>query len=160
MERNFLFPFEKKKSSSMPFYRTTKLFLLFFLCYSLGSSQNYPGRNYTAAGELPNNSVRSLLVDSNNILWIGTENGLVKKENDIFKYFFEEDGLALNSCWAIAEDSNGRLWFGSYGGGVSVYDGNNFRSFQKRRGWFITRSPNCMLPETGCTWVPVTGFQS
>ena len=104
----------------MPSCKTTSLFLIFFLGLATAFSQNYPGKHYTSASELPNNSVRSLLVDSNNILWIGTENGVVKKENQELEYFFEEDGLALNSCWAIAEDRNGRLWFGSYGEGLSV----------------------------------------
>ncbi|WP_121346059.1 sensor histidine kinase [Gillisia mitskevichiae] len=83
---------------------------------------------------MPNNTVRSLLVDSNNILWIGTENGVVKKENDVFTNFFEEDGLALNSCWAIAEDKNKNLWFGSYGEGVSIYNGNDFKVISEEQG--------------------------
>ncbi|MDR5589802.1 histidine kinase [Christiangramia sp. SM2212] len=97
-------------------------------------SQNFPGRKYTASEELPNNTVRSLLVDSDNILWIGTDNGVVKKENEVYQYFFEEDGLALNSCWAIAEDSNKHLWFGSYGNGISFYDGNKFKVISKDDG--------------------------
>ncbi len=101
----------------MPFYKIIKLFLFFFLWFNWAVSQNYPVKNYTSANDLPNNAVRSLLIDSNHALWIGTENGVVKKENDDFKYFFEEDGLALNSCWAIAEDKNKNLWFGSYGEG-------------------------------------------
>src|SRR5680860_285130 len=127
MERNILFLFEKKKNLSMPYYKIIKLFLIFFLWVNVVFSQNYPSKNYTAADELPNNAIRSLLVDSNNILWIGTENGVVKKENDVFTNFFEEDGLALNSCWAIAEDKNKKLWFGSYGEGVSIYDGVKFK---------------------------------
>ncbi|WP_034920465.1 histidine kinase [Gillisia sp. CAL575] len=83
---------------------------------------------------MPNNTIRSLLVDSNNILWIGTENGVVKKENDVFTNFFEEDGLALNSCWAIAEDKNKKLWFGSYGEGVSIYNGNDFDVISQEQG--------------------------
>ena len=134
MERNFRFPFEKKKNSFMPSYRINKLFLLLFFWFNCAAAQNIAGRHYTAAGELPNNAVRSLLVDSNNILWIGTENGVVKKENDIFKYFFEEDGLALNSCWAIAEDRNRNLWFGSYGGGLSIYDGFRFKVISAEDG--------------------------
>ena len=118
----------------MPFYKTIKLFLLFLLWFNLAFSQNYPSINYTAANELPNNAVRSLFVDSNNILWIGTENGVVKKENEVFKYFFEEDGLALNSCWAIAEDKNKNLWFGSYGAGVSIYDGFKFKVLSEKDG--------------------------
>ena len=116
----------------MPFYRTTKLFLLVFLWFNFAFSQNYPTKNYTAAKDLPNNSVRSILVDSNNSLWIGTENGVIKKENDEFQYFFEEDGLAQNSCWAIAEDNNGKLWFGSYGDGVSIYDGYKFKTLSAK----------------------------
>lgn len=118
----------------MPFYRIIRLFLLFFLWFHVAYSQNFPSKNYTAANELPNNAVRSLLVDSNNILWIGTENGVVKRENDVFQYFFEEDGLALNSCWAIAEDQNEKLWFGSYGEGVSIYDGFKFKVISEEDG--------------------------
>ncbi len=118
----------------MPFYKTIKLFFFFFLWATIAQTQNYPSKNYTSSNELPNNTVRSLLVDSNNILWIGTDNGVVRKENDIFSNFFEEDGLALNSCWAIAEDDNKNIWFGSYGEGVSVYDGIKFKVISKKQG--------------------------
>ncbi len=118
----------------MASYKISKLFLFLFLWVNVVLSQNYPSKNYTAADELPNNTVRSLLVDSNNILWIGTENGVVKKDNDVFTYFFEEDGLALNSCWAIAEDRNKKLWFGSYGKGVSIYDGVRFKVISEKQG--------------------------
>ena len=118
----------------MPSYKIIKLFLLFFLWATIALTQNYPSKNFTASNYLPNNTVRSLLVDSNNILWIGTENGVVKKENDVFTNFFEEDGLALNSCWAIAEDKNKKLWFGSYGEGVSIYNGTNFKVISEEQG--------------------------
>ncbi|MCP9199766.1 histidine kinase [Gramella sp. GC03-9] len=118
----------------MPFSRITRLLLFFLLACNVVFSQNLPGNHYTSANELPNNTVRSLLVDSNNILWIGTDNGVVKKENDAFKSYFEEDGLALNSCWAIAEDANGNIWFGSYGAGLSIYDGEKFRVISKKDG--------------------------
>ena len=118
----------------MPSYKITRLFLFSFLWLNLAFSQNFPSKNYNAANDLPNNTVRALLLDSKNILWIGTDNGVVKKENDVFSYFFEEDGLALNSCWAIAEDKNDHLWFGSYGEGVSVYNGKTFRVISKNEG--------------------------
>ncbi|HEY9221276.1 MAG TPA: histidine kinase [Lutibacter sp.] len=118
----------------MQFYKSTKLFIFLFLLGTIAFSQNYPVKNYNASNELPNNAVRSLFVDSNNTLWIGTENGLVKKENDVFTGFFEEDGLALNSCWAIAEDENKKMWFGSYGGGLSIYDGNKFTIISEKEG--------------------------
>ncbi|SHG30536.1 hypothetical protein SAMN05444483_10889 [Salegentibacter echinorum] len=118
----------------MPFCKTTKLLLLIIFWFNFAFSQNYPTSNFTSATDLPNNSVRSLLVDSNNSLWIGTENGVVKKQNDEFQYFFEEDGLAQNSCWAIAEDNNNKLWFGSYGEGLSIYDGYEFEIISVKDG--------------------------
>ena len=118
----------------MPFYKINKLLFFLLLWGNLVFSQSHPSKNYTAASELPNNAVRSLLVDSNNILWVGTENGVVKKENEEFEYFFQEDGLALNSCWAIAEDKNKNIWFGSYGEGVSVYDGFKFKVISEKDG--------------------------
>ena len=118
----------------MPFLKIKRLSFLFFLWINLAFAQNFPSKNYSANTVLPNNAVRSLLIDSDDNLWIGTENGIVKKENDAFSYFFEEDGLALNSCWAIAEDSENRLWFGSYGNGLSIYDGSEFRNISEENG--------------------------
>lgn len=118
----------------MPSYKIAKLYLVFLLGANILFSQNFPGKNFTFANELPNNAIRSLLVDSNNILWIGTENGVVKRENDVFTTYFEEDGLALNSCWAIAEDKNKKMWFGSYGEGVSIYDGAKFNIISENDG--------------------------
>ena len=118
----------------MPFYKIIKFFLFLFLWFNVTYSQNFPGKNYSAVNDLPNNTVRSLFVDSSNILWIGTDNGVVKKENDVFKSFFEEDGLALNSCWAITEDKNEKLWFGSYGAGISIYDGIKFKVISEKDG--------------------------
>ncbi len=111
------------------------LLTLFLLLMGItGFSQQLPSRSYTTAEGLPNNAVRSLLLDSRGILWIGTENGVSKLENGLFQNFYESDGLAFNSCWAIAEDKNHHLWFGSYGGGVTFFDGKEFRKIQEKDG--------------------------
>ncbi|TDK42847.1 sensor histidine kinase [Algoriphagus formosus] len=109
--------------------------LLFLLLISwFGYSQQLPSRTYSTAEGLPNNAIRSLLLDSRGILWIGTENGISKFENGLFQNFYEEDGLAFNSCWAIAEDKNHHLWFGSYGGGLTFFNGKEFRKIQESDG--------------------------
>ena len=41
-----------------------------------------------------------------------------------FVTFSTAQGLANNNVRSIAEDKTGNLWFGTYGGGVSRYDGN------------------------------------
>ena len=104
------------------------------MCCNFICAQHLPSKNYTSAKELPNNSVRSLFVDSQNFLWIGTENGVIHKENKKFTHYFEEDGLAMNNCWAIAEDPSKKMWFGSYGGGLSIYDGQRFTVLSKKNG--------------------------
>jgi hypothetical protein len=103
-------------------------FLLLFFSIA-GKAQQVPSYNFTTLDGLPNNSIRSVFVDSRGIVWIGTENGVSKLENERFQNFFEKDGLGFNSCWAIEEDSKGNLWFGSYGGGITVFDGRDFHVF-------------------------------
>ena len=97
-------------------------------------AQQIPSSNFTTVDGLPNNAIRSLLVDSRGILWVGTENGVSKFENGVFQNFYQSDGLGFNSCWAIAEDKNGNIWFGSYGGGFSVFDGKKFQVFTSEDG--------------------------
>jgi hypothetical protein len=88
-------------------------------------------KNFSIAEGLPNNAIRSLFLDSREILWIGTENGISVKRNNEFISFFMEDGLAFNNCWDITEDHHGQVWFGSYGGGVSMFDGSTFHQIKE-----------------------------
>ena len=53
--------------------RVSFLFLFFF---QLIFAQYSPSVNYTTAEGLPNNAIRSLFIDNENRLWIGTENGV------------------------------------------------------------------------------------
>ncbi len=92
------------------------------------AAQMVPSKNYTTLEGLSNNAVKSLFLDSRGLLWIGTENGVSLLQSGEISNFFESDGLAFNSCWAITEDLNGNMWFGSYGGGISMFDGTEFIS--------------------------------
>ena len=38
-------------------------------------------------------------------------------------------GLANNNVQSIAIDGSGNKWFGTYGGGISKFDGNNWTTF-------------------------------
>lgn len=91
--------------------------------------QNLPSHNFTTADGLANNAVRSLFIDSKNTLWIGTENGISIFEGGHFTNLSRQDGVAQNSCWGICEDANNNMWFASYGGGVTKFDGRNFKIF-------------------------------
>ncbi|MBS9525586.1 histidine kinase [Litoribacter alkaliphilus] len=97
-------------------------------------AQQHPVKHFTTLDGLPNNGIRSLYFNSRGVLWIGTENGVSKMRNGDFLNFDESHGLAFNNCWAITEDSQGNMWFGSYGGGISFFDGKRFKVFDVNNG--------------------------
>ena len=115
--------------------KNSYLIFFFFLFFPILLLAQYcPSRNYSTTDGLPNNAVRSLFLDSKNVLWIGTENGVSRMENGAFSNLDETDGLGHNSCWDICQDGNGAMWFASYGGGVSKFDGKKFTVFTTKNG--------------------------
>jgi hypothetical protein len=123
----------------MRFLNKLILFFGLLLFPYLLFGQYYPSKNYSTTDGLPNNAVRSLFLDSKNVLWIGTENGVSRMENGSFSNLDETDGLGHNSCWDINQDANGNMWFASYGGGVSKYDGKKFTVFNVKNGLPLDR---------------------
>ena len=115
-----------------------QLFFLFITSFAFG--QYFPSTNFTTSDGLPNNAVRSLFLDSKNILWIGTENGVSRMENGTFTTIDESNGLGHNSCWDISEDTDGNMWFASYGGGVSKFDGKKFTVFTTKDGLLANKT--------------------
>lgn len=110
------------------------LLSLFLFVFTAAFAQQYPSKNYTTSEGLPNNAVRSLFVDKDHLLWIGTENGVSRFINGQFYNLSEEDGLGHNSCWDISQDADGNMWFASYGGGVSKFDGKKFTILTTKNG--------------------------
>lgn len=117
------------------------LFLLVFLFFpKYLFSQFLNSKNYTTADGLTNNAVRSLFLDNENTLWIGTENGISIFKNGNFKNLYKEDGLAHNSCWGISQDANCAMWFASYGGGITKFDGKIFKNITSKQGLPIDKT--------------------
>ena len=51
-----------------------------------------------------------------------------------FTNFSTEDGLAYSAISCGWQDKKGQLWFGTYGGGISRYDGTGFTTFNTEQG--------------------------
>ena len=51
-----------------------------------------------------------------------------------FTNFTTDNGLALDAISCSVMDRYGNLWFGTFGGGVSRYDGKSFTSFTTAQG--------------------------
>ena len=45
-----------------------------------------------------------------------------------------ENGLGQSQVYSVIQDHKGYLWFGTRGGGLSRFDGQNFESFTDRQG--------------------------
>jgi ligand-binding sensor domain-containing protein/serine phosphatase RsbU (regulator of sigma subunit) len=122
---------------------------LWFGTYGGGVSR-YDGKsftNYTSSQGLPNNVVWTIAEDKRGSLWFGTDGGGVSRyETDVsepcdvrnsqgkYTQYTSAQGLANNVVLSIKEDKNGVLWFGTYGGGVSRFDGHTFTNYNTAQG--------------------------
>lgn len=90
--------------------------------------QNKQERHFTASNSpLCSNYVRSLSVDSDGQLWIGTVNGLnIVDIQDKWQYIgsnsFDEGSLSQNSVRCILRDNQKGMWVGTYFGGLNYYN--------------------------------------
>ncbi len=89
-------------------------------------------KNFTSSPTDPNslssNFVRSLLVDSYEGLWVGTQFGfnyLPKGSNRFTRYFYNNSDnrrISHNEVLFVHEDSQGKIWIGTGGGGIDILD--------------------------------------
>jgi signal transduction histidine kinase/ligand-binding sensor domain-containing protein/DNA-binding response OmpR family regulator len=102
------------------------------------SNELHPFEDISSSIKLPEKSIRSLMYDRNNNVWIGTENGL-------YLYHTLEDSLQYYNLanfenplpeWCIiediVEDERGNVWIATWNEGLFVYDykEGTFRNFK------------------------------
>jgi ligand-binding sensor domain-containing protein/serine phosphatase RsbU (regulator of sigma subunit) len=87
----------------------------------------------TTAEGLSNDLILTLFVDSNNELWVGTENGLNKITQAGVENWSEENGLINNRVRSIAEDYKGNFWIGT-SDGISIFNGQTFVNLNSDNG--------------------------
>lgn len=81
---------------------------------------------------LPSNQLYKLFEDSNENLWIGSENGLclfVEESKVFIPYNQSLNGYSINqnSVTSIFESDDGNLWIGTFGSGLSKFSISNKR---------------------------------
>ena len=115
-------------------YLASSLFLLVSLFSIKGFSQNYLPQQITTQQGLPDNDVYAILKDTENNLWVGTNNGLSLIKGQQISNFKKKEGLAHNACRAIVQDQLGQIWIGTFGGGLSLYKKGKFQNFSTKQG--------------------------
>ncbi|MBX7220682.1 MAG: GAF domain-containing protein [Blastocatellia bacterium] len=81
---------------------------------------------------LPNTRIRCAYVDEQNVLWIGTLEGLYRYDGTGVQIFTSKEGLPSNTIRAITS-LNSELWVGTTRG-ISVYNGQRFRTYTTKDG--------------------------
>jgi hypothetical protein len=68
---------------------------------------------------LPSNNILDIKTQAGNIVWVCTDNGLVRIENEIWTvYTHSNSGLRNNSVSDIGFDSQGNIWISNNGAGL------------------------------------------
>lgn len=86
-------------------------------------------KNYTYDDQsgLQSNFIRSLALDQDNQLWVGTYNGLYIYRESTDHFYSGQDmtvregKLSQNSVRSIFKDAQGGMWLGTYWGGLNYY---------------------------------------
>jgi signal transduction histidine kinase/ligand-binding sensor domain-containing protein len=100
--------------------------------------------SFTSADGLPDDSIRSLLLDRDGSLWIGTGRGLshwsfprgakdLKRTRPRMETFTQTNGLGSDLVGAMTRDSNGDLWIATLAG-LSRMHGGKIENFTTANG--------------------------
>ncbi|MGE5416049.1 MAG: two-component regulator propeller domain-containing protein [Acidobacteriota bacterium] len=84
-------------------------------------------------GDTPFEYVKALLVDNDNVLWIGHKNGLTRYDGKRFVTYTKGAEIPDNRVNCLLQDKKGQLWVGTWGG-AAVYNGQDWRFIKKSDG--------------------------
>lgn len=100
--------------------------LIYFLVTMFGFSQNVKFKRVSIEEGLSAVTVNTIYQDSQDFIWIGTQDGLNRYDGYHFKAFKNEPSnpksISSNDIICVLEDKQGDIYFGSNGGGLSLYN--------------------------------------
>ncbi|MFT5983398.1 MAG: ligand-binding sensor domain-containing protein/class 3 adenylate cyclase [Ulvibacter sp.] len=73
------------------------------------------------------------------------------------QYLDVDQGMASSYVRSILEDKSGNIWFGTYGGGVSMYNGESFTHFSEEEGLSNNNVMTILEDKDGNIWVGTWG---
>lgn len=101
----------------------------------------YDGEKYTKildeTSGVSDIRVNAIMIDSEEVLWAGTYEGVLKKADEKWESIGVDDGLAFKIIFLIMEDEYGGMIFGHYGSrhdGISYLKGGKWAYFNKDNG--------------------------
>ena len=86
------------------------------------------------------------------IVWIGITAVPVCAQQYNFRHYSVEEGLAQSEVRTIRQDPRGYLWMGTFGGGVSRFDGMHFEHYDTDRGLLNQEVSSILADRQGNLW--------
>ena len=104
------------------------------------------------------NYVRALAIEGDTV-WAATDGGVVRWERTAGTYakYTTADGLASNRVEALAIDGAGHKWFGTFGGGVSEFDGDTWKTYTTADGLASNTVNTIAIDGAGHKWFGTYG---
>lgn len=129
--------------------KTNKIYLFDrFWVYTLNKSVPY----LKVITTIPSR-ILSLYQDKNDIIWLGSINGLWSFENDKFTYHGNESDLLKNSIEDIKEGVDGAYYYATRGSGIIIYKDGKYSKITKDNG-LISNNCKCIyVDENNNLWV-------
>jgi len=124
-------------------------------------------QRFTTEDGLAANSINVLIQTSDDILWVGTQDGLFQYEGSLdsvdalrdksrWTTFTEKDGLIGRMINSLFQTEDGKLWIGTEEGGLNIYDGKCFQSINTEDGLPENTVRSIAQAEDGALWIGTT----
>lgn len=143
-------------------------------------------RSYTIADGLIDIWVYAVRIDQDGVKWFGTEGGVTRFNGKDWRSYTHKDGLGAtekevgayeripivtpyhtedksiegyspNFVLAIAVDGNNHKWFGTWGAGLSRFDGKTWKNYTMRDGLAGNFISDILVDQDGRLWIATEG---
>ena len=109
--------------------------------------------SFSSEAGFPETMVQSICEDNAGNIWFGTFAGALRYNGKSLEIFTRREGLPSNDVNCMMADRKGRVWIGTDGGGLSVYDGNQFLNFKQNHGLSSDYIISLLEDDDGKIWV-------
>ncbi len=113
---------------------------------------------YQTCDGLPDNSIRTIAIDKQDNVWVGTGSGVAQFDGQKWTTYTRDDGLGSNDIQEIGIDLDGNKWFAAFnGGGITKFDDTHWIVYSNTEGYNYSFARDIAVDSSGNIWVVHNG---